>query len=714
MWQFNPVAFWFVFSTIIVACSLVVFYLYKQNYFYRHRSNQTHLNTAVNASGDQLWEWNIKKQKIRCLNAPIFQHFPLDGIRSSHSPLRVHPDDLVRLSQALNEHLAGKTKVFEATYRVQTNQGVWYWILDRGKAFKRDKQNNALYMAGSLKDISELYQAQEKAWLFANSFKNISDGICIYDKDFQAIEINDAYTKITGRTRQETLLQNFKLPLYAPEYQLHIKSQLALYKTWRGELDDLRASGERFTMDVSIDEIRNDNGSEVYYVMCFADISERRATESELRRLANTDTLTGLPNRSYFQVSHSNLVRKSIPHALFVFDLDNFKKINDSLSHEVGDLLLCLVAERISSLLNHRDSLFRLGGDEFAVVLEKSPKVREVAAVAKKLVASLHEPFYIESHEFVINCSLGAVLYPTDGDSSNELLQNADTAMYHAKSRGGNSYQFYNEQMNEKVVQRFHLENQVRQALKNKLVEVHYQPKINLVTQQVAGLEALARIHDPEQGYLNPAQFIPLAEETGMILELGEQVLMQACEDAKKWLTQGLFQGRIAVNLSARQFNQKNFVEDIKRILDQTGVPASALELEITESMVMHQPEQAIKIMTQLQSLGFHLALDDFGTGYSSLAYLKRFPIHCLKIDKAFIDDIHTSTRDKNMVASILSMAHNLGLHVVAEGVEAAEQVHLLRQLQCEAVQGYYFSRPLAAPALEDFIKTANLAKQFE
>ncbi|MCC5855936.1 MAG: EAL domain-containing protein [Idiomarina sp.] len=703
-WRSGWVVAFFAFFTIALIGLAVEFTRARRATIGKLRASEERLKLSLWGSGDQLWDWEIPTQQLYCQNDwTQLADFPSDGERNNTQHTAVHEDDIDSVRDELRKHLNGETEHYERTYRVLATDGSWRWLLDRGKVVERDAQGHAIRMTGTLKDVHELFIAQERVRLFAASFTNISDGVCIYDRKFRAVEMNQAFETITGLTRQQAIGRPFSLALYSDQFTAHIIEQLNAEQSWRGEVDDLRANGERYTMEISIDAIRQDSGAITHYVASFADITQRKSTETELRRLANTDTLTGLPNRSYFQVSHSTLVRKRIQHALLVFDLDNFKKINDSLSHDIGDLLLCQVAERISSLMSTQDSLYRLGGDEFAIVIEEFDDLSTVASISEQIVGALHASFAIEEHELVVNGSLGVVVYPGDGESSLELLQNADTAMYHAKYRGGNTYQFFSESMNQAAVNRLQLENQLRQCLKDDNLRVHYQPKLNLVSGKIEGLEALARIFVPERGELSPAEFIPLAEETGMIIELGERVLAQACRDAKEWLENDIFSGRVAVNLSARQFNQPDLVARIQAILHETGLAPTALELEITEGMVMTDPEKAIRIMTELQRIGIHLALDDFGTGYSSLAYLKRFPIHCLKIDKAFIDDIHQSARERNMVASIISMAHNLGLSVVAEGVEHAEQLTVLSTLRCESIQGFYFSRPLNGAQLEEF-----------
>ncbi len=336
-----------------------------------------------------------------------------------------------------------------------------------------------------------------------------------------------------------------------------------------------------------------------------------------------------------------------------------------------------------------------MGGDEFILLLEDTADVRIITAAAKRILENLNQPFHIADNDIVVSSSIGIVVYPSDGLSSQELLQNADTAMYHAKSRGGNGYQFFNDSMNKNAVRRLHIENQLRHALRNNHLQVHYQPKVSLRTNKFVGLEALVRLEIPGTGMISPAEFIPLAEETGLIIEIGERVLRQTCRDMREWVDAGLVKGRVAVNLSAKQFLLPNLTQRVVEILKEYKLEAKYLELEITEGMVMEDPERAISIMTELHACGIHLALDDFGTGYSSLAYLKRFPIQTLKIDKAFIDDINVDERDRNMVASIVGLAHNLGLDVVAEGVVNHQQLSTLAAMDCEFAQGYLFSEPL-------------------
>jgi predicted signal transduction protein with EAL and GGDEF domain len=348
---------------------------------------------------------------------------------------------------------------------------------------------------------------------------------------------------------------------------------------------------------------------------------------------------------------------------------------------------------------------YRLGGDEFSILIDNSTDIHHITHFAQTILDNMATPFLINKQEFVLGASLGIAFYPEDGRNPQELLKNADTAMYFAKNAGGNKYQFFSGEMNQNAVRQLQIENLIRHGLKEDLFTVFYQPKVDIASGKLVSMEALVRYEHPEKALVSPAQFIPLAEQTGQIIEIGEVVLRKACEDTKRWVDAGLFTGRVAVNIAARQFELPDLDERIMSILQKSGLSALHLECEITEGTLMQSPENALRMMQRLRERGIHLALDDFGTGYSSLAYLKRFPINTLKIDKAFIDDIATSAEDRHMAQAIITIAHNLGLKVVAEGVEHENQLSILRRYKCEMLQGYLYSKPLNAVRFERLLK---------
>ncbi|MEK7435293.1 MAG: EAL domain-containing protein [Pseudomonadota bacterium] len=435
----------------------------------------------------------------------------------------------------------------------------------------------------------------------------------------------------------------------------------------------------------------------------------RRQAEERVHHLAHYDELTGLPNRSTFsqRLSHAlaQARRNSKSLAVLFIDLDRFKNINDTLGHEAGDNVLVEIAQRLQGCLREGDTVGRLGGDEFVVLIEALPEPMQVAAVAQKILGAAIKPFVIESQEFHLSASIGISTYPDDSEDMQGLLKSADIAMYRAKEQGRNNYQFYSALMNIHTVERLALESDLRRALERGEFLLHYQPKIDIASGRVTGMEALLRWQRPGHGLVAPMQFIPLAEETGLIVPIGAWVLKTACARNKAWQDQGLPPLRVAVNLSVRQFAHESLLQDVGQVLAETGLDPAGLELDITESMVMHDPEHAVKLLGSLKQMGIHISMDDFGTGYSSLAYLKRFPIDSLKIDRSFMRDIPGDSDGAAIAHAIIAMARSLRLKVIAEGVEREEQLHFLREHECDEMQGYLFSKPLPEEAFQSLFQ---------
>ncbi|WP_166423113.1 EAL domain-containing protein [Paraglaciecola sp. 20A4] len=668
--------------------------------------SEERLKLTLWSSGDELWDWDIYQGQVFRSNTWGIMDFPQDDIRvNSAYQANIHQNDLKRVQDALNEHLQDKSEHFEVTYRASTFKGEWLWVLDRGKVVSRDSNNQPLRMTGTFKNISHLKVAEEQLKLFKRSIETISDGVFIADTSFRYISVNNAYCKYTGETREQALASYFAFHQYPGAFTEEVKKSLRQKGNWNGEVESRRINGEKYEMELNIDAINDEDGRIGHYVGVFSDITSRKSTEKELLKLSNTDPLTDLPNRSFFQASHNNIVRRGTQHALVCLDMDNFKKINDSLGHQTGDLLIKQIAKRLQKLAGKRATCYRLGGDEFSILLDKDTDVHSVSHFTQSILDDLARPFLINHQEFVLGASIGIAFYPEDGSSPQELLKNADTAMYFAKNAGGNKYQFFSGEMNQNAVRQLQIENLIRLGLKEDLFNVYYQPKIDIASGKLVSMEALVRFEHPEKGIVSPAQFIPLAEQTGQVIDIGEVVLRKACEDTKRWVSAGLFTGRVAVNISARQFELPDLDETIERILQKADLSPLHLECEITEGTLMQDPENALHMMNRLRERGIHLALDDFGTGYSSLAYLKRFPLNTLKIDKAFIDDIATSSVDRHMTAAIINIAHNLGLKVVAEGVEHEEQMSILRRYDCEMLQGYLYSKPLSSARFERLLK---------
>lgn len=448
----------------------------------------------------------------------------------------------------------------------------------------------------------------------------------------------------------------------------------------------------------------------LYYIcyLVYREMLERRQAEDALKFSASHDPLTELPNRTLLAERFNQaLSRERIDQehlALLFIDLDRFKNINDTLGHEAGDRLLQVVAKRLSACIRKTDTLARQGGDEFVVLIEHFGALEDVASVAKKILEAVGKPFLLAGKEFRISASIGISISPDNGSDLQALLKHADIAMYRAKDQGKDNYQFYSEKINPHSVGRLDLESDLCHAIERNELVLHYQPKFDVRTGGIVGMEALVRWQHPNKGLISPDQWIPLAEETGLIVPIGTWVLRTACAQTRAWQTQGLPALRVAVNLSARQFIRAAIVEDVRKALSETGLDPRWLELEITESMMIHDPEDTLKLLNDLKAMGIHLAIDDFGTGYSSLTYLKRFPIDSLKVDRSFIRNIPDDIGNALITRAIIAMAHSLQLTVVAEGAETASEMEFLRQLNCDQVQGYYFSKPLTAHDFTDLL----------
>ncbi|TAA43798.1 EAL domain-containing protein [Corallincola spongiicola] len=697
---------------VIGTCLLMYKLLSKLMSRIQHRRHQLNeqlvrLNHSLNASGDEWWEWDIAKQEFH--RGHHWDYFPDDGLRSDdhYTAGTIHPKDLPRVRKALNEHIQGGSDQFQITYRLKgQHSDSWFWVLDRGRVVGKDNQGHATRMAGTLSDINHLMQSKDQHLLFSHTLENISDAVVILDKAFKAVDVNQAFCKITGYQKEQLTNWQFAFDRYPQQFTEQLKQTLKSTGRWFGELEANRANGDIFQIELTIDAVSDDEGQFTHYVGVFSDITQRKNTERELRKLANSDTLTELPNRSLFYANHKHMVRRTEPHALLVFDLDDFKKVNDSLGHHAGDQVLCAVARRLKRCCRSQDTLYRLGGDEFAIVIEGSNSVSTLTEVAKRAMQTLNDPFTLQGSELFVTSSIGIAMYPLDGESTEELLKKADIAMYYAKNQGANRYQFFSESMNEQAIKRLHLESLMRQALKEGMFEVHYQPQYSVERQQMVGMEALVRLRHPEQGLIFPGDFMPLAEESGLIIDIGNLVLEQACKTVQQWRDIGLYKGHIAINLSAKELDLDNFSDHVEAVLAKTGLPANALELEITESSVMQSPKTAVESMQALRRQGIMLALDDFGTGYSSLAYLKKFPITTLKIDRTFVMDLESSLEDRQMANAIITIAHNLGLEVIAEGVETHDQLKILSAMSCDVCQGYYFSKPLSQRDMTTLLST--------
>lgn len=538
-------------------------------------------------------------------------------------------------------------------------------------------------------------------------FESTREGVVITDLQSRIVAVNRAYTEITGYSEAQVLGKNPKIVQsgrHDKSFYQAMWSSLTQVGYWCGEVWSRRSNGEIYPQWLTISTVCNDRNEPSNYVGVFTDITQTKQSEARLMHLAHYDPLTDLPNRLLVQSRLHHAIERAQRHnyriATLYLDLDRFKNVNDSLGHPVGDELLIMLASRLKKRLREEDTLARLGGDEFLLVLENIKDTSEPATVAQTLINLLATPFILPSgHEIFINASVGISVFPDDANSVTELIQHADMAMYLAKQEGRNTYRYHTEALSTAANERLILETHLRYALTAGEFVLHYQPLIHAGSGRVVGVEALVRWQPPNKAMVSPGKFIPIAEETGLIVPLGEWVLRTACAQGRAWIDAGLPPLVMAVNLSVRQFQSANLIELTQRVLEETKFPAICLELELTESMFMEHAEQSIDTLKTLKALGVSLAIDDFGTGYSSLTYLKRFPIDKLKIDQSFIHGLADDPNDREIAATIIAMARSLKLAVLAEGVESEQQLDFLRQHGCDYYQGFLFHRPV--PALE-------------
>jgi len=561
----------------------------------------------------------------------------------------------------------------------------------------------------------EDFVAAKGTRLAAQVFGSASQGILITDANARIVAVNAAFCRITGFEPKDAIGHISRM--FKQQGQLDINrkmlDELNTYGQWQGEMEDKRKCGEVYPAWLSISAVRDEQGRMTNYVGVFSDYTHRKSAEQRLYYLANHDPLTGLYNRMALQekLNHAVLSADDKPFAVLFIDLDRFKTINDTLGHEVGDALLVTVAQRLQTVVSEYDVLARIGGDEFTILLEDAESLEQVSLVAEDLRQALIQPCVINGQELFVSCSIGVSVYPCDGKTPAALLKNADVAMYRAKETGKNNVQFFAANMNEMAFEHLMMENGLRHALERQQFCLHYQPKIDLASGRLSGLESLIRWNHPSLGLVPPVSFIPLAEESGLIVAIGEWVLFEACRQMCVWLKAGLDIPHVAVNLSPRQFQKENLVQQVKEALVQSGLPASRLELEITESMIMQDPKRAVQTLNELKLMGVMLAIDDFGTGYSSLSNLKHFPIDSLKIDRSFVEGLPEDSDNAAITEAIIAMARKLRLTVVGEGVETAQQMLFLRKSGCHSVQGYLYSRALSADDLVAYLAHEGLVK---
>ncbi len=553
---------------------------------------------------------------------------------------------------------------------------------------------------------------QQQLRLQGIAMESVANAVFITNCDGRIKWVNNAFIRLSGYTEGEVSGKTprlFKSGKQDPSFYQQVWQTILAGKVWRGEIINRRKDGDLYTVNQTITPLLDTHGKVCHFVAIHEDISDKKKIEERIHYMAHYDALTNLPNRNLFldylelELAHAHRNERMV--AVMFLDLDRFKIINDTMGHVFGDKLLKAVAERMRACIREGDTVSRLGGDEFTFIIPDIVQPQDVVLIAQKILNAMSRSFQVEGRDIHVTPSIGIALYPSDADDADSLIKKADTAMYHAKEQGKNTFKFYREDMNVSNFERLTLENDLRKALEKGELFVYYQPLIDQDTGQIISMEALARWQHPDIGMISPAKFIPIAEETGLIVPIGEWVLMKACDQTRAWHDAGFHALRVMVNLSARQFKQQNLVNTITQVLQKTGLDPHYLELELTEGIVMQNDITILSALRELKALGILLSIDDFGTQYSSLSYLKRFPIDTLKIDRSFVHDITTNPDDAAIVTAIIAIAESLKLKVVAEGVENKEQAAFLRKLRCNNIQGYVYSHPLPARAIEHLLQ---------
>jgi diguanylate cyclase (GGDEF)-like protein/PAS domain S-box-containing protein len=570
-----------------------------------------------------------------------------------------------------------------------------------------DENHQAIEMVANLFAVKDNLSDRDRHRLHAQIIEDSEEGILITDTEERIVSVNSSFTRITGYSALEAIGNTpdlLRSGVHSTDLRAQVRSAMLGTGAWHGEIIGKRKNGDLFPQSVSIGVVRNSQGDVSHAFSIFSDITVLRAAEERMQQVVNYDSLTGLPNRTLFKQlfdqSLASARRNNDHRALLVIDLNRFASINDSLGHEVGDEVLRQVGQRLRLALRDEDILARFGGDQFVVALVTIHKREHSGLVAEKLLASLNTLFVIDSHALHIDASVGIATFPEDGQNTAELQRAADAAMKRAQQKNESGYLFYSAEMNIRAKEQWQMEGELRHAMLGSELRLYYQPKVSLRTGKMVGAEALIRWPHTTRGMIPPTSFIPLAEETGLIYEVGSWVLEEACRQISVWLAAGLDPLPIAVNLSARQFDAQ-LPARLRMAIDYHGISCDLLRLEITESLLVRGPENVIPIMNELVAMGFSLSLDDFGTGYSSLSYLKKFPITTLKIDRAFVIGVPDDENDCAIAQAIVTMGKQLRQEIVAEGVETIEQMNFLRKLGCDQLQGYLFSPPVSADEFE-------------
>ena len=675
----------------------------EQRYHQAVLEHENRLAMALWGAGETFWDYDLTRRELTV----TVDGDGASGARHVRLPVEVHPEDMPLLLARLRRYLAkhDDSGQMVSRHRVRYGNRDWHWVATRGKAVKFDQAGRVAVISGTARDVTEQRAAAQAQRIALEVFENMMEAVAVLDAGMRFASVNAAFSAMTGHPREALIGQSSDL-LYGPGDSLssaqRMRETLVDEGRWAGELWHRHREGHDLLCHVQAVALREDgfDPQSEQFVLVLGDVTEQRRVEKELRQLANYDVLTELPNRSLFNRRLAEALASHRGDGMFAvlfLDLDRFKDINDSLGHAVGDEVLRAAARRLRETVASPYMVSRLGGDEFTVILEHIASANHAYRVADAILSSFSYPLQIESGlEFRVTPSIGISLHPEDGRDADTLLRKADTAMYQAKSAGRSRFTRYHSEMDAQARLRIEMSSLLRGAIERGEMSLVYQPRWNLRMERYSGVEALLRWQHPMLGMVSPTTFVPIAEETGLITELGNWVANEACRTLSEWQAAGIRDVQMAINVSSMQLLREDFPDFLTRCLDVRGLEPRSLEMEITESVLMENPRLAGERLQHLRNMGIRISIDDFGTGYSSLSYLRGLPIHTLKIDRAFVADLSHDPRDQAIIIAVITMAHSMGMDVIAEGVESETQLQFLADHACDEAQGYHLAPPLS------------------
>jgi diguanylate cyclase (GGDEF)-like protein/PAS domain S-box-containing protein len=674
------------------------------------RESEFRWKFAIDGTGDALWDWNVPENRLFVSSQWHQMLGYADGELGNDLQeweARIHPEDKKATLEALQQHLDGRAATYICEYRLRKKDGSYLWLHDRGAVVSRSQDGAALRVIGTHADITERRANQMQLRLAEQVFRQSREAIMVADAQGNTIMVNKAFSEITGYAEADVIGENPRILTsgrHDPEFYRAMWEAIATQGHWEGEIWNRKMDGSVYPGWLSISTMRGAQGETTHYVGSFTDLTTAKDAESRIQLLSYFDSLTGLPNRTQLKdraVQALNMVQRAGESlTMLLVSIDGFHSFNDTVGHSASDALLVELSQRLRASVREQDTVARLGSREFLLVLPGTNS-DGAAHLAAELQWKLAQPCQLGAHELNQTVSIGVACFPEDGIEFDTLLKSVTIAMHRAQANGGDSSQFYSAEMSEQLRQRDLMLKALRHAAELDQLQLLYQPLVDLRTGQISGMEALLRWHHPELGDVAPAQFIPVAEESGLIQGIGSWILRRACRDLRHWLDKGLQIPHVAVNVSPRQFQEADFVAQVTAILVEFRIDPALICVELTETALMEESDRSEAMLKALKELGVKLSLDDFGTGYSSLSYLKRFPFDKVKIDQSFVRDVTHSQSDLVLVKVIVSMAHGLGMRVVAEGVETRAQCEIMSASVCDEIQGYYFSRPVDAPSIE-------------